>query len=132
MCDSAQYIAEIMCRRRAIKDGNNLAFKFWNKTQKTAYQAQIVAARKLIKEFGEKAVLSYLNKNERIYSLGHYTPLGFVKEGISIEKQRLDLSKPDISETIEVREPINLTPQKQFTSGGSLLSRIKKADKTNG
>jgi hypothetical protein len=127
-CDAAQYIAELVCQRKAVKDGNNLAYKFWNKTQKNDYQAQIVAARRLINEFGDKAVLAYLNNNPRIYSLGRYTPLAFVKDGIRAEKIKLDAAEPQIIEVVEYQEPVTIAPKKQFNKGGSLLSKIRKAD----
>lgn len=127
-CDSAQYIAELVCQRKAVKDGNNLAYKFWNKAQKNDYRQQVVAARRLISEYGDKAVLAYLNKNPHIYSLGRYGPLKFVKEGVYAEKIKLDALETQIIETVEYQEPVITAPQKQFKKGGSLLSKIRKAD----
>lgn len=126
-CDSAQYIAELMCSRKAVRDGNNLAYKFWNKTQKDSYKGQIVSARKLINKFGDKAILAWLNKSPNVYSIGHFSPLKFVVEGVSREKDRLDLEESRII-IEEVKEPVNLNTPKQFQKSGSLLSKIKKAE----
>lgn len=130
-CDSAQYIAELMCQRKAERNGNSLAYKFWNKTQKDDYKGQIVSARKLVKKFGEKPILAYLRGyGKNVYSLGHFAPLKFVVEGIAFEKSKIDNQIP--SEELEVKEPVNITVPKQYSSGGGLLSKIKKAEKNNG
>lgn len=129
MCDSAQYIAELICQRKAVKDGNNLAYKFWNKAQKDDYKAQVVAARRLIAEFGDKAVFNYLNGwGKNVYSLGRYTPLKFVKDGVRTEKNKLDAKKTEIIDVVEYKEPVITAPLKQHVKGGSLLSKIRKAD----
>ena len=58
-------------KKRARKQGS-LEFKFWNKSQKEEYQTQIRLASKLIKKYGEKSLVSYLNSpsGRNVYSLG--------------------------------------------------------------
>lgn len=121
-CDSAQYIAEVMCQRKAIKDKiPSLEFKFWNKSQKQNYQAQIVAARRLINEFGEKAVLEFLKNNQFIYSLGRYNSPKFIKDGIKKCVKNNSPKEPIIK--YEVEE----SSSRKSRQKGNLFNKIKKA-----
>jgi hypothetical protein len=93
-CTVNQYLAEVVCTRKAKKEGNDLAFKFWNKKQKTNYQATIVAVGKLVKEFGEKEVASYFLKDgSHIYSVGWYTPHAWIKECLVQYSKKYRLQK---------------------------------------
>lgn len=102
-CSAAQYVAEIVCLRNFKKKKmGDPSFKFWNKAEKDIYQGQVVTANKLINEFGIEAVLEYLNFNKGIYSLGHFNPIKFIKDGISKTKWILDKKKS--SQTINIEE----------------------------
>ena len=137
MCDAAQYIAELMCLRKAEKDNKgNLSFKFWNKSQKKSYQAQIVATHRLIDEFGEKVLLAFINseKGKKIYSLGFYHPLDFVKKMIhdfSLTYKE-DVQKDIIVEHRE-KADINQQPRASFASKKrSTFAKIKNLENKNG
>lgn len=119
-CSAAQYIAEIVCVRKAEKEDNNLGYKFWNKAQKDQYKSQITVASKLIRLYGEKAVLSYLNNNKNIYSLGYFNPFPFVKEGVAKEKNRLD-SIPEVTESGIIPTEIVVTAPKRLTKNNMFL-----------
>ncbi len=101
-CNVQQYLAEILCLRFFKKEGGDPSFKFWNKEQKDRYKGQVVCISRLITEFGEKAVYKYLIDNKKIYSVGHYHPLKFVKDGIS--KTKYFLTKEEKSKQIEQKE----------------------------
>lgn len=134
MCNAAQYVAEIMCIRKAEKENKgNLAFKFWNKSQKKSYQGQIVAAHRLIDEFGDKVLISFINseKGKNIYSLGFYHPIPFVKE--MLKNFASTFQEPTIIE--EAKEKIDVN-QKQRTSfvgkKKSPFTKIKNLENKNG
>lgn len=130
-CDSAQYLAELMCKRKAERNGIGLGDHFWNsEAHKKEFQGQIVSARKLLKKFTANAIISYLKgAGKNVFSLGHYTPLKFVITGIEIEEKRLKAieAQAKVIETV-TPEVINEKPQKQFKKKNSLLSKIKKVE----
>ena len=103
-CTSAQFIAEVITTRNIKRKLEQLdpAYKYWNKQHKKDYQICIIAANKLIDEFGEKEVVAYILKDnfgKKLYSLGYYHPYAWLKESISnfIKKNTsLDIKKEDI------------------------------------
>lgn len=138
-CDAAQYIAEVVCTRKSeIKNTGNLGYKFWNKAHKDEYKGQIVAARRLMKEFGEKTVISFLTspKGNNIYSLGCFTPLDFVKKAIAKYKVQFDKEQAKIAkqqqETKETADIINPNPAKPFAVKQNLFSKLKTLESMNG
>lgn len=83
-CTSAQYIAEIVCTRKNKKDGQDTAYKFWNKSQKDQFRSTITSVSKLIKAYGEKQVVSYfLNDGKHVWSTGYFNPHPWLKEAIA-------------------------------------------------
>jgi hypothetical protein len=135
MCDAAQYIAEIMCLRKAEKENKgSLAYKFWNKSQKKAYQAQIVAAKRLITSFGVDVVIAFINseKGKKIYSLGFYNPLPFVKEML---EQFAETYQPPKVNIEAVAPKINTDQKPRITFVGkkkSIFSKLKNLENNNG
>jgi pyrimidine deaminase RibD-like protein len=71
-CTASQWLAETMCMRIAKKNKEgSLAYKFWNtKKWKSKYGWQVVCANRLIKQFCEETVISYIEENKWILSLG--------------------------------------------------------------
>lgn len=136
LCTVNQYLAEIVCTRKAKREGNDLAFKFWNKKQKTNYQATIVAVGKLVKEFGEKEVASYFLKDgSNIYSVGWYTPHAWIKECLVeyVKKYRaqkeyeISFKKEEPEEPTEEQIEITLPkPKKKKTLFGVLNGEEKR------
>jgi hypothetical protein len=74
-CTAAAYVAEIMCKRNAEnRNEGSLPYKFWNtKKWKWTYQRQVIAANKMIEQFGERALVRAVNSPEfnGIFSLNH-------------------------------------------------------------
>jgi hypothetical protein len=137
-CDAAQYIAEVVCTRKSEKKNTgNLGYKFWNKSHKDEYQGQIVAARRLMKEFGEKTVISFLtsSKGNNIYSLGFFTPLPFVKNAIAKFKVQFDKEQAKIDAQQKQSEPrqevLDIQPIKPFAKKNNLFSKIKSMEKND-
>ncbi len=134
-CSSAQYIAELVCIRRAEKENKgSLAYKFWNKGD--TYQIQVRVAHKLIKKYGEKPILHYLNSpsGSNVYSLGflHKTKkfvlaLDFVKKGIEKSKKITDTEDAKPKKVVEKLEG-EYKPRKSLPNKKSLLSKLRKAD----
>lgn len=135
MCSAAQYIAEVMCLRKAERDNKgSLAFKFWNKSQKKAYQAQIVAAQRLISEFSEDIILAFINSKEgqKIYSLGFYNPLPFVKEMLVKFAKTYKPIQPVIEE-LKAKIDVEQKPRKVFVEKKkSIFSKLKEVENKDG
>jgi len=69
---AAQYITEIICEHKAVKEQKELYYKFWNnKEWSRFFRNQIATANKLIEKYGDKPVIRALNDNKarRIFSL---------------------------------------------------------------
>lgn len=136
-CSAAQYIAEMVCLRKAERENKgSLAYKFWNQTDD--YKIQIRVANKLIKKYGEKAVLHYLNspRGKTIYSLGFLhksskfvLPLHFVVEGI--EKSKVIVDEMESKPKKIVEQPKGEFKSRKLPNKKSLLSKIRKADGTS-
>ncbi len=133
-CNAAQYIAELVCMRRAEKENKgSLAYKFWNKGD--LYQVQVRVAHKLIKKYGEKAILHYLNgPGYNVYSLGFLhkskkfvLALDFVKEGIEKSKKIVDAELAKPKKVVEKLEG-EYKPRKASPNKKSLLNKLRKAD----
>ena len=125
-CTAAQYIAEALIQRKAQKENKgSLPYKFWNKSQKSAYTAQVQAVSKLIAEFGEKRVYDYIiNKNKRVYSARPK----WVNESISKHK----VSSPKMSHTEPMKDiDINKKPRKAFGKK-TLFSKLRFTDGKEG
>lgn len=138
-CDAAQYIAELMCLRRSeFQNSGNLGYKFWNKSHKESYKGQIVAAKRLIQQFDEKLLISFINspQGKKIYSLGFFKPLDFVVEAIKKYKVIYDKQEKKRLESIKKEEPEivpqSTIPAKPFAKKKTLLSKITSLEKKNG
>lgn len=134
LCDSAQYLAELMCYRRAEKDQiSGLEYKFWNKSMKDTYKAQIVAARRLISQFGEKNVIYYINQNKGIYSLGHYRSPKFIVDGIAkVQKLSVNNTPSPIEDVQETVQETSAPVKRKSQIKSNLFTSIKKAENING
>lgn len=137
-CNAAQYIAELVCLRRAERENKgSLSYKFWNKGD--TYQVQVRVAHKLIKKYGEKAILHYLNSpsGSNVYSLGFLhkskkfvLPLDFVKTGIEKSKKITDAEEAKPKKVVEKLEG-DFKSRKSPSNKKSLLSKLRKADGSN-
>jgi hypothetical protein len=137
-CSAAQYMAEMVCIRRAERENKgSLGYKFWNTGD--LYQIQVRVAHKLIKKYGEKAILHYLNSpsGKNVYSLGFLhkskkfvLALDFVKAGIEKSKKITDAEQNKPKKVTEKLEG-KYKPRKSVPNKKSLLSKIRKADGGN-
>ena len=91
-CTAAAYVAEIMCKRNAEnRNEGSLPYKFWNtKKWKWTYQRQVIAANKMIEQFGERALVRAVNSPEfnGIFSLNHPKCYGIIKRYSPYKKKR--------------------------------------------
>jgi hypothetical protein len=127
LCTLAQYVAEVICIRKSEKENKGtLAFKFWNKSQKRTYQAQIVCANRLIEKYGEAPILSFLKNHKHVYSLGYYHPHKFVDEIIANEAEIL---KNKVEQEVRVVEekPVDIRPNARAKKK-NLLSQMKSIE----
>lgn len=61
---AVQYIMELICKRKAKKDGILLEKRFWtDPVWQKFYKEQIVAAKKLLNMYDEKAVVKTIEDN---------------------------------------------------------------------
>ena len=138
-CSAAQYAAELVCiRKRERENTGSLEYKFWNKSQNEEYKIQVRVAHKLIKKFGEKALIKYLNSpsGKNIYSLGflHKSKkfvliLKFVEEGVAksakiLEQQEKKQTKKRVLDPPEKLEYKSKKPRKQK----NLFSKIRNIE----
>jgi hypothetical protein len=136
-CSAAQYVAEMLCmRKRERENVGSLEFKFWNKSYRDEYQVQIRVANKVIKKYGEEALLHYLKSpaNKRIYSLGFlHSSKKFVlitkwiEEGIKKSAAIIAEEKKKVK-TVVNTDNLVYKPRKSFGSKNSLVNRLRKAD----
>lgn len=136
-CDAAQYMAELICMRRAEKDNKgSLEYKFWSKSYKEEYTTQVRVAKKLVKKYGEQAILHYLNspRGKSVYSLGflHRSKrfvliLDFVEQGVKKAKADLDKKNSQPKKIIEIQKELEFKPRKP-KAPNSLMSKLRKLD----
>jgi len=69
---AAQYIAELICERKAKKQKKDLHYRFWlSEEWEKEYKGQIAAAHKLLKKYDAASIVEALNSSQgvKIYSL---------------------------------------------------------------
>ena len=122
-CTCAAYIAEMMCLRLAqYKNEGNLAFKFWSKKPwDWTFKQQLFAANKLIKQYGEKAVLRAVLEKKSIFSLKNKQMLPEIeRQADAIKKQTSEEQKLDIKKNAQNR--------KKSYGKKSALDKLRKLD----
>ncbi len=128
-CTAAQYAAEIMCQRMAEnKNEGSLCYKFWNTAKwKKVYIRQVTEANKLVKQYGDEAVVKAIlsPSGSKIYSLG-FPDIGKL---IGKFKQELDKAskKAANSKDYDIPEnPSQMQPLKSKKEG--ILDKLRKLD----
>ena len=121
---AAQYITEIICEKKAVLDKKDLHFRFWlNKEWAAFFRNQIATANKLIKLYGEQAVIKalYNQKASKIYSLRapHLVAI------IEYEKDKLAKENKDLSLKLDRSEKKNF---RQSSYKKSIISKLKDID----
>ena len=120
-CSASQYAAEMVCIRKRERDNaGSLEYKFWSKSHKDEYQIQIRAASKLIKKYGEKALLHYLNSpnGKNVFSLGFLHQSGkfvliirFVDKGVAKSSKIVEAQAKKEKQVIDIPETIEYKPR---------------------
>ncbi len=136
-CSAAQYAAEMVCIRKRERDNTgSLEYRFWSKSHKDEYQTQIRAASKIIKKYGEKALLHYLNSpnGKKVFSLGFLHQSGkfvlitrFVDKGVAKSSKIVEAQAKKEKQVIDIPETIEYksrAPRKQKT----LFSQIRNIE----
>ena len=136
-CNAAQYAAEKVCIRKSERENKgSLEYKFWNKSHNEEYQIQVRVAWKLIKKFGEEALIRYINSAsaKKIYSLGFLHNSGkfvlalrFVEKGVSKALEQIEKEKSKKKEVLKLPENPQYksrAPQKSNT----LFSKIRNIE----
>ena len=122
-CTCAAYIAEMMCLRLAQhKNEGNLSFKFWNKKPwDWTFKQQLLSANKLIKQYGEKAVLRAVLEKKTVFSLKNRQILPEIKRQVeSIKKENSGEQALDIKK--------NAKSRKKSYGKKSALDKLRKID----
>ena len=136
-CNAAQYVAEMVCIRRSEKENKgSLEYKFWNKSRNDEYQTQVKAAWKLIKKFGEDALLHYINSpsGKKTFSLGFLHKSGkfvllldFVEEGVAKSLDIVTKNKSKPKEVLKVPDKPEYKPRSSHTTN-TLFSKIRNIE----
>lgn len=140
-CTAAQYIAELVCTRKRNKDNTgSLPYKFWNNSHKEEYEIQIRVANKIIKKYGEEALMHFLNKGSgtKTYSLGFLHSSKkfvliskFVENGILESVKIIEEQSSRPKKIIEVTEDGLTYTKRTKKNNNTLLNKIRKAENGN-
>jgi hypothetical protein len=128
-CTAPQYIAEIVCLRAFKKfEIGDPSYKFWNKEQQDRYKATVMPASVLVKEFGDKAVLDYLNgAGWNIAYIGYFKKIpDYILAGVQKSKEKLDaLANVKIEKEV-IEEFVKPKPVAKKQAG--LFGKLKNID----
>lgn len=121
LVSAAQYITEIICEKKAKREGKDLHYRFWlNKEWAAFYRNQISSANKLVKQYNELAVVKALNnpKAEKIYSLRapHLIPI------IEQEEKVLSLKNHELSLDLQRKKDVVYNKPK---TKNNIISKLK-------
>lgn len=98
---AAQYVAEKLCERQARTLRMKLPKQFWNTDEhKSYFRAQVTAAAKLIKKYGEQVVINVLARQDVSWCYSASSP-AFARACIA-EKLKIERAVPVITETIVI------------------------------
>jgi hypothetical protein len=115
----AQYITEMICENKAKIDKKDLHYRFWlNKEWSAFFRNQIATANKLVKTYGDKAVIKALknDKASRIYSLRSPVLLDIIKKEAFILSQQQPPVPKNYDRNIDISKRRNLRTSKNIRS----------------
>jgi hypothetical protein len=119
---AAQFITELICERKAIKDKEDLHFRFWtSKKWAKFFRDQIATANKLVKAHNPIAIIKALNepKGKTIYSLR----APFLKDIIVQQETILENSNKLFTKTLDRTKDIN--HQRPNKKHKNILSKLE-------
>lgn len=113
-CNAAQYIAEMVCLRKAEKENiGRPAYALWNTDRwKKEFQSQVTKAYQLLKKYSDKAILAALNsyKGKNIYSLR----VKFLEPIIKTEELKLSKIEEYRQAPLDFEDSTKSKPRKQY------------------
>jgi len=126
MVSAAQFITEIICENKAIREKKDLHYKFWtNKEWAQFYKSQIASAHKLLKTYTANAIAKALKntKARNIYSLRapHLIPI------IEQEQALID-SQSHISKNYEDSRQVKNIKFRQNNKSQNIISKLREID----
>jgi hypothetical protein len=104
------------------------SYKFWNKEQQDRYKATVMPASVLVKKFGDKAVLDYLNgAGWNIAYIGYFKKIpDYILAGVQKSKEKLDaLANVKIEKEV-IEEFVKPKPVAKKQTG--LFGKLKNID----
>jgi len=104
----ANYIAEIMCQRKAeIENSGNLPKQYWNTTKyKNYYRSQLTKASTLLHTYSALAIVRAVKKSYKVYSLRpKWFENNIVKEQKILDQERKSRKETEVRETTKTRKP---------------------------
>jgi hypothetical protein len=119
---AAQYITEMICEKKAKREGKDLHYRFWiNKEWSAFYRNQIASANKLVKQYKEIAIIKALNnvKAEKIYSLRAPHLIAIIEQ----EERVLASKNNDLSLNLERKQKISYN--KSRIHNNNIISKLK-------
>ena len=136
MVTVAQYLAELMCERRAKQEKRNLPPQFWqNEIWKKIFLQQVVSANNLLKRLdpertgvGAKALSAFLRSEQGkgIYSLSPAWILPLVEKMLP----RVQIEPPTEPSCTAAFPAIPFDPRPPLVKTPSVLSRLEKLDRS--
>ena len=108
MITPANYIAEIMCQRKAeIENSGNLPKQYWNTTKyKNYYKSQLTKASTLLHKYDAIAIINAVKKSYKVYSL---RPKWFEAKIVAaqkiLEQDRKSRKEVKVRESTPTRKP---------------------------
>ena len=136
-CNAAQYAAELVCiRKREKENTGNLEYKFWNKSHNKKYETQVRVAWKLIKKFGEEALIHYITSpsGKNVFSLGFLHKSGkfvlalrFVEKGVTNSLEIIKKDKSKNKEVLKVPDKLEYK-SRSLKKTNTLFSKIRNIE----
>ena len=113
-CNAAEYIAEMVCLRKAESENvGRPAYALWNTEKwKRQFRSQISKAYQLLKKYSDKAIINALNsyKGKSIYSLR----VKFLEPIIKSEQNKLNKIETYRKPAKEYEDFTDSKPRKQY------------------
>lgn len=119
-----QYITELICENKAIKDKKDLYYRFWtNKEWAAYYKNQIATANKLVKQYNPLAIIRALKdiKAQKIFSLRAPHLISIIEK----EQEKLESENKSLSLEFDRKQDKTFHNNR---SSKSILSKLKDID----
>lgn len=118
---AAQYITELICERKALRDKKDLHYRFWlSKEWAAFFRNQIGTAHKLLKKYPDKAIVNALltNQGKKIYSLRAPHLSAIIEE----ENKKLAAQNTKLTKKVDRKKDISYSKNK---SKKGIISQLK-------